>query len=207
MEKRCELYLRLRASQAPSDAELERIAREIKPAALLLTGIERTPHDGVRRIVGAAQRQNLAILLEDQIELAQALDADGVHIGADGERLGEARRLLGDHKSIGVSCGLSRHEAMVFAEAGADYLAFSENMAAGAYDDDGAAAMIRWWAELFEVPCVAWLGEEARTDDGRRLIEAGADYLAVALQVSDKSIDMDHIREFAALTGDMANSV
>ncbi len=201
MEKRCELYLRLCADALSDPAELERIVRATGPAALLLTDLDDVPRDAIRQIVEAARRQNLAILLEDHVDLAKACDADGVHIKADSGGLSEARRLLGDTKSIGASCGLSRHEAMEIAEAGADYVAFGQIMGRGPRDDDALAEMIRWWDELFEVPCVAWLSEDATKEDASRLVRAGADYLAVALD-GETAFDMGRIRDLAALASD-----
>jgi thiamine-phosphate pyrophosphorylase len=201
MNKRCELYLRLRADALPAPEELETIAREIAPAALLLTGLAGAPDDGIRRTVDAAKRQNLAILLEDDFELAAALDADGVHLRGDGERLREARRLLGEQKSIGASCALSRHEAMQMAEAGADYVAFGEIIGTGGRDIDALAEMIRWWAELVELPSVAWLDDDASEDDARRLVGAGADFLAVALGRGDAATDLTGLRRWAAIAG------
>jgi thiamine-phosphate pyrophosphorylase len=126
--------------------------------------------------VKLARGQNLAILIEEDWSLARELDMDGVHIRADAERLAEARRVLGADKSIGVSCGFSRHEAMLMAEGGADYVAFGET---GAADLDERAEMIGWWSEVFEVPCVAWLRDGESFDEARDLVRAGADFLAV----------------------------
>jgi len=202
MSKRCELYLRLRADALPAPEELETIAREIAPAALLLTGLAGAADDGIRRTLDAAKRQTLAILLEDDFELAAALDADGVHLRADGERLREARRLLGAQKSIGASCALSRHDAMEMAEAGADYVAFGEIVGTDGRDIDALAEMIRWWDELVELPSVVWLDEDADEDDARRLVGAGADFLAVALRRGDAGTDMTGLRRWAAIAGE-----
>jgi thiamine-phosphate pyrophosphorylase len=202
MSKRCELYLRLRADALPAPAELEELAREIAPAALLLTRLAGAPADGIRRTVEAAKRQNLAILLEDDFDLAGALDADGVHLRGDGERIREARRLLGEQKSIGASCALSRHNAMELAEAGADYIAFGEMIGLGGGDIDALAEMIRWWDELVELPSVAWLDDDAVEDDARRLRRAGADFLAVAPGRRGAAIDMTGVRRLAAIAGE-----
>jgi thiamine-phosphate pyrophosphorylase len=202
MSKRCELYLRLRADALPAPEELESIAREIAPAALLLTRLAGAPADDIRRAVDTARRQTLAILLEDDFELAAALDADGVHLRGDSERLRAARRLLGAQKIIGASCALSRHDAMEMAEAGADYVAFGEIGGAGRRDIDAFAGMIRWWDELVELPSVVWLDEDADEDVARRLVGAGADFLAVALRRGDAGTDMTGLRRWAAIAGE-----
>lgn len=182
MARTCQLYLRLDIGALPEWRELERIARQVEPAALLVTGIAGgAASEALRDFLAAAKRLNLAVLIENDVPLAKELDADGVHLRADSQALAEARKLLGDTKSIGMSCVLSRHEAMTMAEEGADYVAFGEH-GLGNQDPDPAetADMLGWWSELFEIPCVAWAREGYGTDDLRELVETGADYLAVA---------------------------
>ena len=175
MDHDCDIYLRLSAAELPAAGGLEAAIREAAPAALLVTSPEKAGGD-FPAFVEAIKRQNLAILIEQDWSLARELDLDGVHIQADVGALAEARRALGASKSIGVSCGLSRHEAMVLAEAGADYLAFGET---GQPDLDACVDMLGWWSELFEVPCVAWLRKGEGLDVAEELVRAGADFLAV----------------------------
>jgi thiamine-phosphate pyrophosphorylase len=74
---------------------------------------------------------------------------DGVHLGPDGDAA-QARKALGPNAIVGVYCAASRHAAMEAAEAGADYIAFSQNAYAP------KEPIIGWWADLFEIPCVAY---------------------------------------------------
>ena len=68
-------------------------------------------------------------------------------------------------------------------EAGADYVAF------GAFYPDHDQTLhyrpdpsiLTWWSTLFEIPCVAIGG--ITPDNGRPLVEAGADFLAVCQAV------------------------
>ncbi len=62
--------------------------------------------------------------MNDRPDLAAELDCDGVHVGEEDAPYAEARRLLGPDRIVGVTCGDSRHRALVAAEAGADYIAF-----------------------------------------------------------------------------------
>lgn len=201
MTKRCELYLRLRAGALPDEATLEMLARDFAPAALL---IEDGASPALQDFLDAAGRQNLPVLIGGDPALAKALEADGVHIEADPERLAEARSLLGTPGSIGASCPLTRHDAMSMGESGADYVAFGELIDGDAQDLDALLEIIGWWSELFEVPCVAWLNSGDTDDTARRLVEAGADYLAVPFDAAEGRWDLERLRQIAGIA---ANSV
>jgi thiamine-phosphate pyrophosphorylase len=146
------------------------------PAAFLITAAGGAQNDALRAFIAWARSQNAAVLIENDAHLAKDLDAEGVHLRAHSQPLREIRALLGDDKVIGVSCPLSRHEAMEMAEEDADYVAFGEAEADGTGE---VLEMIRWWDELFEVPCVAWVRDRYDEEDIGTFRNAGADFLAV----------------------------
>lgn len=137
--------------------------------------------DQVAAAVKVVQAHGMAALVLDDWALASRVAADGVHLSPRSDAVAayrQARSVLGPAASIGVDAGRSRHDAMELGEAGADYIAFSVDTTAG--DADQASAdrddLIAWWAEVFEVPCVAYLVRDA--DDGQRLADLGADFIA-----------------------------
>ncbi|KAI7847074.1 Hydroxyethylthiazole kinase family-domain-containing protein [Circinella umbellata] len=72
--------------------------------------------------VKALTRQfNVPLIINDRIDVALAIDADGVHIGQDDMPLTRARQLFGKDKIIGVSCN-TIEEAQIAVREGADYL-------------------------------------------------------------------------------------
>ncbi|MEM1371037.1 MAG: thiamine phosphate synthase [Pseudomonadota bacterium] len=121
---------------------------------------------------------------------ARAVGADGLHMMAIGEPDAEALagRIKsaiqnGDDLMFGVNVGLSRHNAMMLAEAGAAYIGFSAQVAAT--DQDARREMVdlvTWWAEVFEIPCVALNVPHDALDEVARLAEAGADFVSIAVQ-------------------------
>ncbi len=202
MNRSCELYLRVAAGHPDGWPDLEAAVRFARPSAVLITGVGAAADAALLRpFMAAARRLDLAVMIENDIHLAKELDADGVHLRAGSDALAEARRLLGDDKSIGMSCVLSRHEAMVMAEGGADYIAFGEFGLAGDADAEDVADMIQWWAEIFEVPCVAWAQEHYSLDQLGGLVAAGADYLSVALGAGDKADRGGRYASIAELVG------
>ncbi len=137
-------------------------------------------------LIQEAQAAGAAALVYNDASLAHSLKADGVHIpqspnDALAEQYEAARKTLGSQAIIGVGVGASRHDAMTLGEAGADYIAFG--LASDTHDYNAARierqALITWWAEIFEPPCVA-LDVETPTD-AQDLAKAGADFIGVTL--------------------------
>ena len=125
---------------------------------------------------------DVAFIVNDSVALAKRLKADGVHLGQDDGSPREAREELGRDAQIGVTCHASRHLAMEAGEAGADYVAFGAFFDSTTKDKGDAERptleLLAWWAEIFEIPCVAIGG--ITPENCRPLIEAGADFLAVS---------------------------
>jgi thiamine-phosphate pyrophosphorylase len=136
-------------------------------AALVLPAAE---IDGA--VTDACRRHRLPLLLRGDAATVRSGAADGVHL-AKPEQVAAARAQLGREGLIGVSCGLSRHAAMVAGEAGADYVLF------GALDVDPSPeveGLVGWWSELFVLPCAA--AGRYSPDTARAMAACGADFLA-----------------------------
>ena len=120
----------------------------------------------------------VGFIVNDSVPLAKRLKADGVHLGQSDGNVREAREELGREMQIGVTCHASRHLAMEAGEAGADYVAFgaffpSETKAS---EHRPEPEILRWWNQLFEIPCVAIGG--ITPANCAPLVQAGADFLA-----------------------------
>lgn len=73
------------------------------------------------RIQAIAAQYKVPFVIDDRVDIALALDADGVHVGADDMPVSIARRLLGPGKIVGATA--KTVEAAVHAQRdGADYL-------------------------------------------------------------------------------------
>lgn len=131
------------------------------------------------------QQAGAAFIINDRPDLARTLGADGVHVGQEDASYAEARSLLGPKAIVGVTCHDSRHLAMEAAEAGADYVAFGAFFPTATKDAKTRAEpeLLTWWQEMMTVPCVAIGG--ITTENAPVLVEAGADFLAVASGVWD----------------------
>jgi thiamine-phosphate pyrophosphorylase len=176
---RCRLYLMLPAS--PS-AAIERSLAEALEATdvacvLLSTGATADPAlDARLRELTAAR--DVAFLIENDAVSAERIGADGVHIPADAALYGQAREHLGQRAIVGVGCNESRHDAMLLAELGADYVAFGSTPALSEREREERAGLIAWWSEIFVVPCVVWNVETQEEAAG--LAGLGADFVALS---------------------------
>ena len=61
------------------------------------------------------------LIVNDRVDIALAVQADGVHLGPDDMPLADARHLLGPHRLLGISCG-NEAEARAAERLGADYI-------------------------------------------------------------------------------------
>src|SRR6266568_7631159 len=68
-------------------------------------------------------RHNAKLIINDRIDIALAVDADGVHLGHNSVPIYRARKLLGEKKLIGVSCH-NQVNAIIAQEKGADFITF-----------------------------------------------------------------------------------
>jgi thiamine-phosphate pyrophosphorylase len=125
------------------------------------------------RLTPPAQAADVAVLVQDRCDVANAHHCDGVHMPANPSSLRAVRRALGEDAILGADCGDSRHLAMVAGELDCDYVSF----------DASAVETVGWWAEMMEVPCVAWGGIDL--ERAPALLRAGADFLAVGRAVWD----------------------
>ncbi|MDB5812707.1 MAG: thiamine-phosphate diphosphorylase [Betaproteobacteria bacterium] len=124
------------------------------------------------------RRHGTTFIINDQVELAAAVDADGVHVGADDMALTTARARLGRDKIIGVSCYADLARARDAAAGGADYLAFG-SFFASSVKPQAVRAPVSLLAAARELglPVVA-IGGITLANAGE-LIRAGADAVAV----------------------------
>lgn len=127
------------------------------------------------------------LIINDRLDIALAVDADGLHIGQDDLPFPVARRLLGTDKLLGLSVS-SRAEAEEGARLGADYLGVGPVFATPTKRDAAMPTGISLLAELkkhIAVPLVAIGG--INLDNIAAIRNAGADGAAVvsALMGSD----------------------
>jgi thiamine-phosphate pyrophosphorylase len=181
---RCRLYL-ITPPQLDPDAFADTLARVLDAGdvSALQLRLKDADDDQIRRAVEAlrpvAQERDVTFILNDRPDLAAETGCDGVHIGQEDASYDDARAAVGPGAVVGVTCHNSRHLALVAAEKGADYVAFGAFFPTATKEPETTAEVdiLKWWAEIMVVPCVAIGG--ITVDNCAPLVKAGADFLAV----------------------------
>lgn len=162
---------------------LERVEAAIAGGAVIvqyrdkLSGLAEK-HALASALLALCRRQDVPLIVNDDIDLAADIGADGVHLGRDDAPLADARARLRRGAIVGVSCYNEFERAGAAIQAGADYIAFgrfypSQTKPGAVQADPELLQRARRWS----VPVAAIGGIHA--GNGAALVAAGADLLAV----------------------------
>jgi len=176
------LYAITRPENKTAEQVLADVEEVIKAGVSVLQYRDKQPVDAVY-LAGALKElchaHNIPLIINDDLQLAKYIAADGVHIGQNDSQMTYAREILGNKAIIGVSCYDSVDLALEAQQLSADYVAFgrffpssSKPLAAPAH-----IATLQLAKKSLKVPVVAIGG--ILPDNGAALLNAGADMLAV----------------------------
>lgn len=148
-----------------------------------------------RAVLALCRRYQVPLVINDDCELAADIGADGVHLGREDGGLSAARRMLGTQAIIGASCYHSLALAQAAVAAGATYVAFGAFFPSPTKPTAVRAdiAVLNATAD-WPVATVAIGG--IRPDNAGRLINAGADLIAVVSGVFDAADPAAAVRAY-----------
>lgn len=163
---------------------LARVMDAVEIACLRLSLATRDPDDLGRaadacRLV--AHARDVAIVIENHVAFVERHGLDGLHLTDGGRQIRALRKDLGADAILGAGCGVTRHEGMNAAEAGADYVSFGpvgpSPLGTGALAPHD---LFQWWSEMIEVPVVA---EGALTRDLVASLGPVTDFFALGPEI------------------------
>lgn len=176
------LYAITQTENKSADTVINEVEAAIKGGAAVVQYRDKHPLDApflARELVKVCHRHSVPLLINDDIELAALVNADGVHLGKEDGAVAQARKRLGNAAIIGVSCYDSVEQALAAQSQGATYAAFgrffpssSKPLAAPAHIETLRQAKLK-----LTIPLVAIGG--ILPENGAQLVAAGADLLAV----------------------------
>jgi len=140
-----------------------------------------------RKLRAVTREVGVPLIVNDRVDLAAAVDADGVHLGDADLPIAVAREQLGPDALIGRSVSFVE-DARAAAEKGADYLGVGAVYATGSKDDiddeeEGVGPeRVAAIADAVDVPVVGIGGITA--DNAAPVVEAGADGVAVITAIT-----------------------
>lgn len=135
------------------------------------------------------------LFINDRVDIALVVDADGVQLGGDSMDVAVARELLGEHKTIGVSTH-SLDEALSAERNGADFVLFGPvyfTPSKAAYGAPQGVAAIRQVADKLSIPVYAIGG--IKPENIAELKKAGVRGIAVISAVIEANDPKQATRE------------
>lgn len=152
--------------------------------ARLLQYRNKSASPALRLVQGRALRAlcrayRVPLIINDHLELALALDADGLHLGVEDGSLSEARAGLGPAKLLGASCYDRIESALEAGRLGVDYVAFGSFFPSSVKPGAVRAplALLKEAKQRLSLPVVAIGG--VTLENAQQLVSAGADGIAV----------------------------
>ena len=142
------------------------------------------------------QKNNIIFLINNRIDIALAVDADGVHIGQDDMPYETARKLLGKNKIIGVTTH-NIEESVEAEKIGADYIGLSPIFLTSTKADAGKACgpeMIKKVKSNVKIP-IAAIGGINESNVGQ-VLKAGGKNIAIISAILTKEDVETAVKEF-----------
>lgn len=163
-------------------------------------------HEQARALQALCRYHRTPLVVNDHLDLALDIDADGLHLGDGDGPIRRARERMGPERLLGASCYNRLDAALDAEQAGADYVAFGSFFASGSKPGAVRAplALLHEAKRRLRVPVVAIGG--ITLDNATQLIAAGADSVAVIASLFEAPDIMSTARQFRALFDERARA-
>jgi thiamine-phosphate diphosphorylase len=155
-------------------------------------------YEEARLLKVALNPLRVPFIVNDRLDIALAVDADGVHLGEQDVPVPEARRIMGKDKLLGASAD-TIETAIRAARDGADYIGFGAVFPTGTKPDArlGGLSLLPEVKRAVSIPVVAIGG--IKRSNALEVLRAGADGLAVISDLLEAGDVEARAREFSAI--------
>ncbi len=176
------LYAITQTEGKSGDTVINEVAAALRGGVVVVQYRDKNPLDApflARELVKICHQHQVSLLINDDIELAALVGADGVHLGREDGAIAHARQRLGSAAIIGVSCYNAVEHALAAQAEGATYVAFGRFFPSSSKPLAAPAEIetLRQAKRVLTIPIVAIGG--IVPENGAPLVAAGADLLAV----------------------------
>jgi thiamine-phosphate pyrophosphorylase len=136
-----------------------------------------------KEIIFATKTAKIPLIVNNNLELAKLLGADGIHFDDFSKSAKDARIILGEHAIVGYTCGNDQSLITRAAEFGADYISFCAVFPSPSVQSCEIVPLesVRRAKELVTIPVFASGG--ITLQNAHLVMEAGADGLAIASSI------------------------
>ena len=176
------LYAITQTGNKSADIIISEVIAAIRGGAVIVQNRDKNPADALflaRELVKICRQHKVPLIINDDVELAATVGADGVHIGKEDGAIAQARKHLGGDAIIGVSCYNFVEQALDAQGQGATYVAFGRFFPSSSKPLAAPAQLetLHHAKRVLNIPIVAIGG--ILPENGAPLLAAGADFLAV----------------------------
>ena len=158
-----------------------------------------------KEIKELCKKYQVPFVINDNVDIALAMDADGVHVGQSDMEAGDVRAKLGPNKIIGVSAQ-TVEQALLAQERGADYLGVGAGFPTGSKADaqEGSHETLKAICEAVSIPVIAIGG--ISTGNIMELSGKGICGIAVISAIFAQPDIKEATKELKSLTEKMVNA-
>ena len=147
------LYLMAPPLSALDDSALsEALTGEVACLLVDVSGFVEAEAEALERMIAIADAAECPLVAGGEealvLDLSKRFALDGVHLSGPPKQVGWVRKQLGEQAIVGYDAGVSRHDALVAAEGGAEYV-----MLGPVADLD--PELLAWWQSVIETPVIA----------------------------------------------------
>ena len=177
-----------------SDIKFRNILKKNSIGCVRISGVtELTTHDKekIKGFKKLCHSNDIAVLLEDNYEFALKNEFDGVHFTKRPNEIQKVLKLKPKDFLVGVDCSYSKHQGLITAELGVDYISFKvdynkNNDKLDSYVDN----LISWWYETIEIPLVV---ENVKSLNKIRELSVICDFISIPPIYWKETNDFDNI--------------
>lgn len=150
-------------------------------------------------LASLCKKNNVIFIVNDDVELAIKVNADGVHLGQKDTQIKQARKQLGINKIIGITCNNQLELAQTAQQHGADYVAFGRffNSQTKPSAPQANLSLLSEAKDVIQIPIVAIGG--ITHESAPQLLNQGVAMLAVIQSIFGQEHILDATRQFVEI--------
>ncbi|AMS40348.1 thiamine phosphate synthase [Aminobacter aminovorans] len=186
---RCRIVLIAPPTVAPQQVEAALAGGDVASLILPGEGVDEASFQSfAEKVVAAAQKAGVAVVVAGDTRVAGRVHADGIHIEGNKEELAEAVESYQQRMMVGAGGAKTRDDALELGEERPDYIFFGRF----GYDNKPEPhsrnlSLGEWWSEMIEIPCIVMAGSDIASVEA--VAATGVEFVALSSAVFGEGID------------------